>query len=195
MSLKEPDFGTYHHSTSEDSRMIRTMVKTMFAEAFTSLPFRKDDELKILDVGCGLGFLSCISAEFYKKAHITGIDTFEDNSLRDSSLEKATENARVLGFSERIEFEKGDVLTFTPKESFDIFLSNLVFHNLGRRRFKAYSRLSSWARAGSFVLMGDLFFSPKADLTRLSEEFRILKEIKPKTGFEVYILLVMSKKI
>jgi hypothetical protein len=52
-SQKELDFGTYHHSTPEDLRMIRTLAKTMFAEAFTSVP--QGDELKILDVGCDSG--------------------------------------------------------------------------------------------------------------------------------------------
>jgi len=52
------------------------------------------------------------------------------------------------------------ILTLT-KEKFDIFVSNLVFHNFGKMPFKAYSHLSSWAQAGSFVVMGDLLFSPK----------------------------------
>jgi ribosomal protein L11 methylase PrmA len=81
---KEPDFGTYHHSTSVASK-IRAVVKTMFTDAFASLPFRRDDELRILDVGCGLGFLSYVSAEFYKNAQIT-VDTFEHASLKESSL-------------------------------------------------------------------------------------------------------------
>ena len=165
----------------------------MFADAFASLTFPRDDELKILDVGCGLGFLSCVGAEFYTRAQITGIDTFEHDSLRGSSLERARGNARVLGFSDRVDFERKDVFTFTPDERFDIFVSNLVFHNLGRRRFEAYSRLSSWAQAGSFVLMGELFFSPKADLDRLSKQFRIMERIKPKTGFREYTLVVMAK--
>jgi 16S rRNA G1207 methylase RsmC len=33
----------------------------MFTDAFTSLPFGRDDELRVLDLGCGLGFLSCVS--------------------------------------------------------------------------------------------------------------------------------------
>jgi 2-polyprenyl-3-methyl-5-hydroxy-6-metoxy-1,4-benzoquinol methylase len=74
---KEPDFGTYHHSTSVASKEVRTVVKAMFTDAFASIPFGRDDELRILDVGCGLGFLSCVSAEFYQTARITGIDTFE----------------------------------------------------------------------------------------------------------------------
>ena len=153
----------------------------------------RDDELRILDVGCGLGFLSFVTAEFYKNARITGIDTFKHASLKRSSLDKAKENARILGFSDRIDFKKGDVFRFRPTEKFDIIVSNLVFHNFGKMRFKAYSRLSSWVQAGSFVVMGELFFSPKVDIAQLTKVFRILREIKPKSDFGQYALLVMSK--
>jgi hypothetical protein len=41
--------------------------------------------------------------------------------------------------------------------------------------------------------MGDLFFSPKTDITQLAKVFRILREIKSKkSGFGQYSLLVMS---
>jgi 2-polyprenyl-3-methyl-5-hydroxy-6-metoxy-1,4-benzoquinol methylase len=168
---KEPDFGIYHHSTSVASKKARTVVKAMFTDAFASLPLWRDEELRILDVGCGLGFLSCVSAEFYKNARITGIDTFEHVSLKRSSLEGAKENASILGFSDRIDFKKDNVFRFTPVEKFDIIVSNLVFHNFGKMRFKAYSRLSSWTQAGSFVIMGDLFFSPKTDIAQLQKAF------------------------
>jgi 16S rRNA G1207 methylase RsmC len=190
---KEPDFGTYHHSTSVASKKVRTIVKAVFADAFASLPPGRDDDLRILDVGCGLGFLSCVSAEFYRNARITGIDTFKHASLKRSSLEGAKENARTLGLLDRIDFKKGDVFRFTPAEKFDIIVSNLVFHNFGKMRFKAYSRLSLWTQAGSFVIIGDLFFSPKTDIAHLEKAFRILTQIKPRNGFRDYALLVMSR--
>jgi 2-polyprenyl-3-methyl-5-hydroxy-6-metoxy-1,4-benzoquinol methylase len=189
---KEPEFGTYHHSTLVASKKVRAVVGAMFTDAFASIPFGRDDELRILDVGCGLGFLSCVSAEFYKNARITGIDTFEHVSLKKSSLEGAKENAKILGFSDRIDFKKGDVFGFTSAEKFDVIVSNLVFHNFGKMRFKAYSSLSSWTQPGSFVVMGDLFFSPKTDIAHLEKAFRILRQIKPKNGFRDYALLVMS---
>ena len=191
---KEPDFGTYHHSTSAASNKTRSVVKAMFTDAFTSLPFERDDELRILDVGCGLGFLSCVSAEFYNNGQITGIDTFKHASLKRSSMERAKENARILGFSDRIDFKKYDVFRFISSKKFDIVVSNLVFHNFGKMRFKAYSRLSSWVHNKSFIGMGDLFFSRTADIAKLAKEFRIVREIRtPKRGFEQYSLLVMSK--
>jgi cyclopropane fatty-acyl-phospholipid synthase-like methyltransferase len=174
------------------SKKARAVVKAMFTDAFASLPLGRGDELRILDVGCGLGFLICVSAQFYKDARITGIDTFEHASLKRSSL-RARENARILGFLDRIDFKKGDVFRFTAAEKFDIIVSNLVLHNFGKMRFKAYSRLSSWTQAGSFVIMGDLFFSPKTDIAQLEKAFRILRQIKPKNGFQDYALLVMSK--
>jgi 23S rRNA G2445 N2-methylase RlmL len=122
-----------------------------------------------------------------------GIDTFRHTSLKGSSLQRAKENAKALGFSDRIEFKNGNIFAFTPTERFDVFVSNLVYHNLGRRRFEAYSRLSSWMDAGSFVVMGDIVFSPKTDMTRLLKEFRILREDRPKSGSGEYTLLVMSK--
>ena len=77
-------------------------------DAFASFPLGRDDELRILGVGRGLGFLSCVSAEFYKNAQITGIDTFEH-----VSLEGAKENTRILGLLDRIDFKKGDVFVHT----------------------------------------------------------------------------------
>lgn len=70
--MKMADFGTYHHSTHRGSEKIREKVNVLFTEVFGDLPFDRDDKLKILDVGCGLGFLSCACAEFCPKVKITG---------------------------------------------------------------------------------------------------------------------------
>ena len=194
VKMKEPYFGTYHHSTtSAASKNTRSVMKAMFTDAFASLPFGRDDELKILDLGCSLGFLSCASAEFYRNARITGIDTFKHSSLKGSNLERAKKNARILGFEDRIDFKKSDVFRFTPAKKFDILVSNLVFHNFGKMRFEAYSHLSSWIHASSFIVMGDLFFSHKTDIAHLSKTFRTPRQIKPKRGFGQYALLMMSK--
>jgi len=188
------DFGTYHHSTPVSSRKIRTVSKAMFVKAFELLPFSIDDKLKILDVGCGLGFLSCVSAEFYKNARITGIDTFEDDSIKDSSIKKAKENTKILGFSGRIDFKSADLLKFNPVKRFDIIISNLVFHNLGKMRFKAYSRLLPWMKDDSYIVVGDIFFTPKKDLDKLQKMFKILSKSKPEIVTNQYTVIVMSKK-
>ena len=50
------DFGTYHHSTLEESEKLRTIIYKKFHEAFNYILFRENSNINILDVGCGLGF-------------------------------------------------------------------------------------------------------------------------------------------
>lgn len=170
---KIADFGTYHHSTHRSSDKIREKVHILFTEVFGNLPFARDDKLKILDVGCGLGFLSCVCAEYSPKAKITGIDTFEHASLKGSSLTKAKNNTVILKFSERIWFQKEDVFSSDyRKGKFNLFVSNLVFHNFGRKRFDAYQRLARWMTPKSYIVLADVFFDYKTD-SRLIPDWRV----------------------
>lgn len=191
---QQPDFGTYHHSTPGSSEKTREKVKIVFTKVFGDLPFSRDDKLKILDVGSGLGFLSCVCAEYYQNAKVTGFDTFEHGSLKDSSLAKAKYNAKILGFQERVRFQKGDLFSSDySKGKFDLFVSNLVFHNLGRKRFDAYERLAYWIMSNSYIVLGDLFFDYKLDLRRLASLFG---NVEKKPGFNIgrqYKLLMLSE--
>jgi len=72
---------------------------------------------------------------------------------------KAKNNVKILRFSERIGFQKRDIFRSDyNKRKFDLFVSNLVFHNFGRKRFDAYERLQHWATPESCIVLGDLFF-------------------------------------
>jgi cyclopropane fatty-acyl-phospholipid synthase-like methyltransferase len=191
-TLASPDFGTYHHTTSEMSEEIRNWAKTYFIKAFEDLPFSQDDKLKIVDVGCGLGFLSCICAEHYHNASVTGFDTFEDPSLKNSTLAKAMDNAKVLGFSQRIAFQKKDFFRSDYSRSkTDLFVSNLVFHNFGKKRLIAYQRLARWTGANSYVVLGDLFTDYKTVSDQLAGLFGGVEERPDSTGN--FKILVLSK--
>jgi len=190
---QQPDFGTYHHSTPRASQKIREKVKILFTRVFGNLPFDRDENLNILDVGCGLGFLSCVCAEYYQKARITGFDTFKHASLKDSSLAKTNNNAKILGFSERIRFQKGNVFSLDYSNGkFDLFVSNLVFHNLGRKRFNAYERLAHWMTPKSYLILGEIFFDYKADFRRLTSLFGNVEKIPCFNIGRQYKMLVLS---
>jgi cyclopropane fatty-acyl-phospholipid synthase-like methyltransferase len=188
-----PDFGTYHCSTPRASAATREKARVLFTKAFDTLPFSPEDKLRILDVGCGLGFLSCVCAEIYPKASVTGFDTFEHASLKDSSLEKAERNAEILGLSDRIAFQKGDIYSSDFRGKFDIVVSNLVFHNLGKKRFIAYGRLARWMTPNSFVVLGDLFFDYKADAKHFPSIFGAVRRIPGSAIGSSYRMLVLSK--
>jgi SAM-dependent methyltransferase len=191
----KPSFGTYHYSTPRGSEQLRNELRPIFIDVLRKLPFSKRQKIKILDIGCGLGFLSCLCAEFYPNAVVTGVDTFEHESLKRSSIEKARENARISGFSDRIRFQKGDITKADfRRDGFDLFVSNLVYHNLGRKRLKAYERLASWVPKDSFVVIGELFFfGREPDVRFLSHLFGRVKVVKTESVGGAYKLLVMSK--
>jgi len=191
----KPDFGTYHHTTPQDSERIREKAKVLFAKAFDDLPISRQDKIKILDIGCGLGFLSCLCAEYYPNAIITGIDIFEDASLKNSSLAKAKKNAEILGFSGRIGFRRKDILRSNyAKGKLDLLVSNLVFHNLGQMRLDAYERAADYMKENSYFVLGDLFFDFKKDCLRLKSLFgNVQVSSAPRMGGGIYKLLVISK--
>jgi ribosomal protein L11 methylase PrmA len=192
-----PDFGTYHHTTPSGSEKAREKFKSLFKETFGDLPFSHNANLKILDMGCGLGFLSCVCAEHYPNARITAFDTFEHASLKDSSLVKAKNNARILGFSERISFQKRDFFRSDySKGKFDLFVSNLVFENFGKKRLDAYERLAKWATPKSYAVLSEIFFDYEADFKQLTNLFGNI-QVRPDSTIRgrtwTYKMLVLSE--
>ncbi len=191
---EQPDFGTYHYSTPRGSERIREKVKLLFTRAFGDLPFSRRGNIKILDAGCGLGFLSCVCAKYYSNESIIGVDVFEHSSLKGATLSYAKANAKILGLADRIRVRKGDILSADFRRGkYDLFVSNLVFHNLGKKRFIAYARLASWMRPESYVLLGDLFFNYRQESRCLSSLFNIVRESSIAPIHGSYKLLVLSQ--
>jgi cyclopropane fatty-acyl-phospholipid synthase-like methyltransferase len=145
----------------------------------------------MLNIGCGLGFLSWICAKYYPNGMITGIDTFQHVSLKNSS--QSEEQYEDPGI-ERIRFQKGDIFSSDySKRKFDLFVSNLVFHNFGRKRFNAYERLAQWATSKSYIALGDLFFDYKKDSKLLTSLFGTVQVRSGSTIDKAYKILVLSE--
>lgn len=80
-------------------------------------------EGRILDAGCGYGFVAVELAKAFPKAEIVGID------LSDPLLKMARSLASDAGVSERVLFEKQDVQDIQyPDDSFDAVLNLYMFH-------------------------------------------------------------------
>ncbi len=74
--------------------------------------------MSVLDLCSGSGCIGISIAHFNKNAHITGVDISTD------AIELASKNAEKLKVSDRVKFEKADVLKDTIFGSFDIIVSN-----------------------------------------------------------------------
>ena len=153
-------YGTYHHTTPEQSETIRSELKVAFEEVFAYI-YQENVIEKVLDAGCGLGFLCEQAAKFFPKSSVIGVDLFGSSSLPEGDLKRAEQNMQIAGLNGRVEFIKADITKINFQENyFDLVISNLVFHNLGKARYKAYSNIRDMLKTGGFFVIGD-FFRPK----------------------------------
>ncbi|QIW22877.1 class I SAM-dependent methyltransferase [Sulfolobus sp. S-194] len=196
------DFGIYHHSTKEESESLRKVIRQLFINAFMKIGIHKYREIRVLDVGCGLGFLSYVVADYFPRARVLGIDTFEDSSLPGSSIEKAKENMCKLKIDNRVTFKSLSVLDITPDLGyFDLVVSNLVLHNLGEKRFEAYEKISKVMDNNSFFINGDLFMGEfekmfQIDMSRINKTFQLQYYDKIKLSSSIaYYLTVLKLKV
>lgn len=194
MAIMETDFGTYHHSSPEESMNMRGKIAKAFAPLLLSR-YPSDSRLMILDAGCGLGFLASVAAGCFPGSRITGVDIFGHDSLSGASLEKAAANMRALGFESMVEFLQHDLKNPLPVHmKFDLAISSLVFHNLGKKRFLAYETVFSALKPGGSFVIGDLFPSIREDIKFFN---RICREVHEEggegSGRWAYRILSMKK--
>jgi 2-polyprenyl-3-methyl-5-hydroxy-6-metoxy-1,4-benzoquinol methylase len=69
-AVRDVDFGTYHHTTPQESKQIREYAAKAFSKLLRPL-YPPRAALRILDAGCGLGFLTHVAAECFPKAFAT----------------------------------------------------------------------------------------------------------------------------
>jgi release factor glutamine methyltransferase len=87
-------------------------------------------EIKILDVGTGSGVIALSLATKFPDAEIFAVDISED------AVALARENAARLGLSDRVHFQKSNLLENLP-ERFDLIVANLPYISMQDRHLLA----------------------------------------------------------
>jgi cyclopropane fatty-acyl-phospholipid synthase-like methyltransferase len=189
------DFGTYHHSTPEESNDIRERAEKAFSKLLLSL-YPSGAPIRILDAGCGLGFLTHVAAKCFPKARITGVDLFRSGSISEISMDKAAGNMKSLAIDSRTSFLKHDLTKPMESEAqYDLAVSNLVFHNMGKTRIKAYGTVFDALKPRGFFVIGDLFPRGKADMDYFRERSTLINELdEGGSGPWAYKIRVLRKQ-
>ena len=189
------DFGTYHHTTPKQSKEIRNWAQKETSKLLPSL-YSPDSNLRILDAGCGLGFLASVAAKCFSNANIIGVDLFGHESMSDLSIDRAVKNVKALGIDSRVSFLEHDLTKpLKPRPKYDLVLSNLVFHNMGKQRFEAYGTVLGALKKKGYFVIGDLFPPSKADMDYLLRCSTLVSEIGGiRAGRWVYGIKVLRKK-
>ena len=146
-------FGYSRYLFSPKGKDIQSKVREL---VMTNLDW--NGEGRVLDIGCGSGALTISLAKKYEKAQIIGIDYWGKQWEYSQTL--CEKNAELENVSDRIEFMKASATDLPfDDDSFDVVLSNLVFHNIGSVKDKSEllkEALRVLKKGGIFVLQ-DLF--------------------------------------
>jgi hypothetical protein len=83
---------------------------------------------------------------------------------------------KSLGMDSRTSFLKHDLTKPLKSEvPYDLAISNLVFHNMGKKRFKAYGTVFDALKPGGYFVIGDLFPHGIADMDYFRERANLMK--------------------
>jgi SAM-dependent methyltransferase len=169
---QETKYAHGHHATVLKSHLWRTKENS----AAYLLPYMKP-AMKVLDVGCGPGNLTCDLATMVPQGSIIGIDRSED------VIQKANALASERGQSDRVTFEAGDVFNMPFEDNtFNIVHSHQVLQHVGDAS-KALTEMKRVLKPGGIVAARDmthfLFWPEQKELTEFVDLFWKIAE---KTG-------------
>lgn len=123
--------GFWKHDFAVDKRVLipRPETERIVEEAAKALAARKEEPLRIVDVGTGSGCIACSLAAEFPQATVVAIDASAD------ALEVAAANATSLGLRERVKLVRGDLLAplLARGSKVDLIVSNPPYIGTGER--------------------------------------------------------------
>jgi SAM-dependent methyltransferase len=164
----------------------------------------------ILDVGCGLGYLSQYLAVTAPTAKIIAMDEAEGDGSSKEVLRILEENNRTIGI-DNLEIVKADFNNWEPKERFDLVVAKNAIHHLPWKVpltresdafihrnqevhdnfLETFQRLRSFLKPGGHLVFGDVSRMNVYRLMPLSirKKFRTVNwRIKPTKGEWLYLM-------
>jgi len=94
------------------------LVPRADTETLVEEVLKENKGMNVLDICTGSGCIGLSIAHYNKKAFVLGLD------ISEAALQVAEKNAEKLKLSDRVRFEKTDILSQTPSGVFDVIVSN-----------------------------------------------------------------------
>ncbi len=122
-------FDQYATQYNDSRQKLIPCFDDFYKIAVEIIPFKRDKNIKVLDLGAGTGLISSLVATEFKNSYIKLIDVSENmlNQAK-SSLEKK---------SSKFSYLVADYSAIELSEKFDIIISALSIHHLTGKRKKA----------------------------------------------------------
>jgi len=116
---------TFEAVADDEDRARRLLVPCfddLFGAIIRALPFARDDDFSVLDLGAGSGLLTAIVLHHFPKARITLVD------VDDGNLGRARE--RLSDYADQLSWVHADFARTDPPGKFDATVSALALHHI-----------------------------------------------------------------
>jgi arsenite methyltransferase len=113
----------------------------------------------VLDLGCGHGMVSVMTAVRFPGCSVVGIDLWRSIDQSGNSAAAAERNAAVNGVGGRVRFDTGDMTRLPyPDASFQLVTASLAIHNIPSRdgRRQAIAEAVRVLAPGGMILIADI---------------------------------------
>jgi SAM-dependent methyltransferase len=120
------------------------------------VPWRGDE--KVLDVGCGNGFLLVEAAKHLTTGQAIGIDIWMADAGR-QTIDAARRNAQIAGVADKVEVKNADARRMPfDDNTFDVILSSLMLHHAGSGtdRQRVIQEMSRVVKPGGRIILYDM---------------------------------------
>lgn len=135
---------------------------------------------KILEIGCGTGYLTSLLLEAYPHAHISAVD------LAPGMIDVAKQRVDALNAEDRVEFICADIESDFPKTSYDLIISNATFQWFNHPGDMAEKILTHLEPHGQclFSTFGNNTFKELAEAFQLARlEMNLDESVRPSQDF------------
>lgn len=139
-----------------------------------------DHPIKILEIGCGTGYLTNLLVQSFPNAHITAVD------LASGMIDVASQRMKNNGVDNQVTFVCADIETHFPTDNFDLIISNATFqwfNHPDEMANKIFTHLSPGGQC-LFSTFGNNTFNELAESFQLASlEMELEDRVKPSQDF------------
>ncbi|TFF98128.1 MAG: class I SAM-dependent methyltransferase [Promethearchaeota archaeon] len=143
------------------------------------LPFSEEEDLKLIDLGCGTGTLALRLKNRYPKAQITCLD-IDEEMIKASKL-------KLKNYS-NIKYIVSDFSNYIPDDNFDAVVSSLALHHIQEdlAKIENYTKIYNSLVPDGIFLNADVVSAPSEWLEEIYVEKWVEYELEYYTYEEVY---------
>jgi tRNA (cmo5U34)-methyltransferase len=121
------------------NEMVRILIE--------SIPYNNEDEIRVLDLGCGTGNITKKIKDKFPNAHINCLDLVEEMIQLSKTKLKDYED---------IDFVVGDFSDIDFNNNYDLIISSLAIHHIkGKGKLEIYKKIFSSLNKNGYFLLCD----------------------------------------